>query len=397
MRSVVRTVGFSAAAAVALTAGACDRIIEPPPPEPPLVAVAAGAEHSCAVDEDGRAFCWGRNTEGQLGSGDFTDRRVPTEVLGSLRFTAITAGESHTCGIDVEGAAYCWGWNAYFQRGNSSEPDGTRPVRVSGGHVFSSIDAGQHHTCGITTDSRALCWGFNGFGQLGDGTKNTSVEPIPVSGGLAFREVSAGASHSCGLTLSGEVHCWGLNTQAQLGTAADAPLSTLPLRVSGSAYGAVTAGYNHSCAIASGVAFCWGGNEHGQIGDGTAYREGLPGAFTPTRVKMSLPYRYISAGRHSTCAVTDDGHAHCWGEGEAGKLGNGNIVDHYLPQPVHLQPERLHTGDRLQFETVHVGRDHTCGLTIDRSAYCWGAGAYGQLGNRNVRASALPVRTSLAP
>src|SRR5690606_37292331 len=59
--------------------------------------VAAGASHTCALAEDNRAYCWGKNDYGQLGDGTTVDRSERTPVAGNLRFVQIVAGDYHTC------------------------------------------------------------------------------------------------------------------------------------------------------------------------------------------------------------------------------------------------------------------------------------------------------------
>jgi alpha-tubulin suppressor-like RCC1 family protein len=190
------------------------------------------------------AYCWGANEDGQLGNGATTNSSSPVVVAGALKFSAVSAGGDHTCGVTTAGVAYCWGFNYYGELGTgstttapqqcSSFPCSTMPVAVTGGLAFVAVSAGEQHSCGVTTSSQAYCWGFNGFGQLGNGSTTDSSSPVAV-GGFNFQSVSAGLgnhAHSCGLTTGGVAYCWGANYSGQLGNGSTTNSST-PVRVVG--------------------------------------------------------------------------------------------------------------------------------------------------------------------
>jgi hypothetical protein len=240
--------------------------------------------HTCALTTGGAAYCWGRNDVGQLGDGTRTDRAGPVAVTGGLSFTqiAVSTGGLFTCAITGSGAAYCWGANSDGQIGDGTIASAgvTSPTAVSGGLVLSEITVGGFHACGLTSSNAAYCWGDNAAGQLGDGTMIDRTTPVAVSGGLSFVSISAGYGHTCALTAGGVAYCWGFNSFGQLG---DASTSTTqaPVPVSGAlTFSAIRAGVLHTCGITSGgVAYCWGLNEDGQLGDGTTTQR-----LTPVRV-----------------------------------------------------------------------------------------------------------------
>lgn len=149
----------------------------------PVSGIAAGHEHVCAFDAAGAVLCWGNNDNGQLGvavplNGHWYPRRaaVPATLV------SLTAGWAHTCGLTAAGAAWCWGSNSNGQLGNGSI-GGTNSVAapVTGGLVFVALSAGGSYTCGVTTPGAIYCWGANASGQLGDGTQTDRAVPTRVT------------------------------------------------------------------------------------------------------------------------------------------------------------------------------------------------------------------------
>lgn len=125
--------------------------------------VHAGATHTCALDTEGAAWCWGNNLLGELGTGTYqegnTPVTTPAAVSGGLKLTSLAVGARHTCGLAEDGAAWCWGDNLQGQLGTGGTSGSAVPVRVAGGLVFRGIAAGGARSCGTTTDERLYCWG----------------------------------------------------------------------------------------------------------------------------------------------------------------------------------------------------------------------------------------------
>lgn len=152
-----------------------------------ITGIAAGASQSCAIAE-GKVFCWGFNAVGEVGDGTTNARTVPvavstsgssalpsTAVVTSIAMGIFTGGSNEytTCAV-ATGKAYCWGRNNQGQLGNGTNTDSTYPVAVTADGVLSgknvtSVMPGSPYTCGIA-NGRAYCWGDNTYGQLGNGT-----------------------------------------------------------------------------------------------------------------------------------------------------------------------------------------------------------------------------------
>ena len=141
--------------------------------------IAAGGSHTCALTTENQAYCWGRNNMGQLGIDDNQPHTLPSRVGGPVtQFASVSAGAVYSCGLTEGGNAYCWGRNSYGQLGDGTTMDRATPVKVAGGLTFATIQANGAHTCGATAAGATYCWGNNSDGQLGDGTTINRTEPV---------------------------------------------------------------------------------------------------------------------------------------------------------------------------------------------------------------------------
>ena len=405
--------------------------------------VSAGSFASCGTGTSARTVCWGDNLRGEVGANSTTGpdqcssfpcSLTPTLVVNADTFVVLSVGGGHACGVTPPpvSAAQCWGASYFGQLGNGPSggaqlcgvagvtdllPCSTTAVTVSGGLSFASVSAGANHTCGVTLAGAAYCWGFNEGGQLGDNTTTgpetcsafgetfaCSTVPVAVGGGVTFAMVSAGGAHTCGVTPTGAAYCWGNNGAGQLGdnapggpqqcgpAAGTFPCSMTPVPVAGGlSFASVTAGASYTCGLTTAnVAYCWGENFGGQLGDGT-----MTFAASPVAVLGGLSFTALSASASDsghTCGVTTSGAAYCWGFGQSGELGAGPTITQ------SLTPVQVSGG--LSFVAVSAGGFHTCGITsaptLD-SAYCWGANFQGQLGNGTTTSSSTPVQVGTLP
>lgn len=195
--------------------------------------IAAGGSHTCAVEAvTNFLYCWGRNNAGQLGIANMSaDVTLPTKVDQMQTFSKVTGGPSHTCALTTTGQAYCWGGNSDGQLGQSTMGvDSVTALAVGGNHTFEDIFAGATHTCALKANGEAWCWGANNNGQLGDGTTTPSATPVQVGGGHTFDLVDTGALHTCAIDDRGVAYCWGSNSQGRLGNGTNLP-SALPFPV----------------------------------------------------------------------------------------------------------------------------------------------------------------------
>ena len=222
----------------------------------------------------GDVLCWGANDFGLLGDGTTTDRWTPTPVTGlDSGVAAITVGMNHTCALKADGGVVCWGYNISGQLGDGTTTTRLTPVAVSGLEKRRGSDHGGRdpNVCADNGRGRDVLGG-NDVGQLGDGTTTTRLTPVAVSGlesGVAA--ITVGGTQTCALTTGGGVMCWGGNDVGQLGDGTTTTRLT-PVAVSGlgSGVAAITTGSSHSCAVTvNGGVVCWGSNTSSQLGDGS--------------------------------------------------------------------------------------------------------------------------------
>jgi alpha-tubulin suppressor-like RCC1 family protein len=188
-------------------------------------ALALGNDFTCGLTTGGVPYCWGYNDYGTLGKGDQgsgTNAVIPTPVSGDLRFTTISASVMHACGLLADGAAYCWGRNTGGELGNGSLTGSNVPVPVAGGLSFTTIEAGAFHTCALPVSGALTCWGWDDNGYIdsrtfNNGTSIHSKVPVTVPGGLTFLTVSEGDLHGCGLASDQVAYCWFYNGYGALG------------------------------------------------------------------------------------------------------------------------------------------------------------------------------------
>ncbi|MCA0295789.1 MAG: chromosome condensation regulator RCC1 [Actinobacteria bacterium] len=288
-----------------------------------VASVSAGYYHSCAVTTKGKALCWGNNSLGQLGDNSATSAATPVGVYGLTKdVKAISAGYLNTCALTTKGKVWCWGENSNGQLGDGTTTTSYKPVAVKGlGSGVRTVSVGYRYACAITKSKAVKCWGTNGFGQLGDNTTTDRPAPVTVYGmGSKVASLSVGYVHTCATRTSGKGLCWGYNASGNLGDGTTTN-SSKPRGVTGfsSKTKVVKAGLVNTCALkTSGALSCWGENSAGQVGDNTTVTR-----LTPVPVYNLGKTTRVSVGYLQVCAITSSKAVWCWGDNAVGQLGNG--------------------------------------------------------------------------
>jgi alpha-tubulin suppressor-like RCC1 family protein len=336
-----------------------------------VTSLAAGKQHTCAVVKGGRVFCWGDNAGKELGattSGAFSSR--PVQVQGLSDAVAVVAGEDASCALRANGRAQCWGRNTNDQLGRNGV-DSAVPYDVTMSTDTGIVDlaVGALHVCQRRADGTLQCWGEDGYGQLGNGSTAFSPAPADVLDVANAIDLSTGGNFSCAVRSDHTVACWGTDDLGALGDGYHSGTRTRPWPVAGLSDALqISSGYLHSCVVTTaGAVKCWGSDNWGNLGDGVGYR--------PDQVvtaSLPAPARQVAAGESHTCALLADGIS-CWGANSRGQLGNNNSTDQFAP--VAVQALR---GDEL---AVAAGGSHSCALSAAGLIECWGDNQYGQLGD----------------
>ncbi|GAB2588879.1 chromosome condensation regulator RCC1 [Paractinoplanes abujensis] len=334
--------------------------------------VSAGTQFTCATRTDGSLYCWGTNAQGQLGIGSTTpaSSSTPLQVAGS-GWTAVALGAQHACGLQGSTLS-CWGNGSFNRLGQLNSTSYSSPMTVLG--TWAAVTAGADHTCALTLISQLYCWGFGGSGRLGGGTaSSTTTGPAPVGTATTWRSISAGAAHTCGTRTDNSLYCWGANNWGQVGDGGVTDQLS-PVKIGASVWSAVAPGEiaNHTCAIRTdGTLWCWGVT-------------GLP-LFLPTRIGTGTTWHQAATGDQFLCAIRDAGALYCFGQQNAGRLGAGDNVNHFLPTPVT-------TTAGTTFSEVTAGSYHACAVGTDTTMWCWGSASYGQTGQGNNIQQNSPVQ-----
>ena len=354
-----------------------------PPAADTLMTITAGMSHTCATRFDGGVLCWGNNAVGALGlqRSDWCSTfacalqpsRITVDVNGKTFASArVSAGADHTCALDAAGQAFCWGNNSNSQTGVPSLAQVWQPTPVAAGKTFQAIGSGVQSTC-VVEPSSTWCWG-----KFGDGTLNGPTwwpVAVPYSGNM--QAVAVGYYHACMQT-----NIWGYNDLLCLGQNHWGQTSHNPLDPSegvtitvpwgtrfGRPVGPASTRVTFTCAdrISDGTVVCAGQNVYGMLGDGSN-----KDSWDPRLVGGGAKLAQVSAGWTHACAIDPQQQAWCWGDNYFGQLGNGSRSNSSLPVLVG--------GGAVKFRAIAAGHQHSCGIGTDNAIYCWGNNDRAQLG-----------------
>jgi hypothetical protein len=273
--------------------------------------IASAQQHSVAVTTSGSLYTWGSNQSGALGDGGYSSRSTPYLVLTNVKSAA--AGRWFTVAVRTDGTVWSWGANGYGQLGDGTTWSRNSPGQVSGLTNVVAVAAGEEHVLAVKDDGSVWAWGYNADGQLGDGTTTNRITPVRVPGISGVTQVAAGANHSLALQTDGG---------------------------DGS------------------MLWAWGGNTHGQVGDGTTLSR-----LSPVQVPGLGSPRMVSASRWFSLAQLTDGSVWAWGVNTEGQLGQGSLAS-------SATAVRIPGLSRIR--SIAAGTAH--GIAIDVFGSAWGGG-----------------------
>ena len=243
---------------------------------------------------------------------------------------------------------------------------------ADGPECLAEVSAGEDNACARKTDGTLWCWGDNQRGQIGDGTTTDRHAPVEITAlGAAVAAVSVGFEHTCAIKTDGTLWCWGDNGFGQLGDGTEQQrLSPIEVETLGATVAQVSAGATHTCSIKrDGTLWCWGHNAAGQLGDGTQVEQDSPVEVSA----LGATVAEISVGYMFTCATKSDRTLWCWGFNAQGQVGTGDTANRPLPAEI--------TAFGATVAALSTASLHTCAIQSGRTLWCWGFNGNGALGD----------------
>jgi alpha-tubulin suppressor-like RCC1 family protein len=379
--------------------------------------VSAGANHSVALAQNGAVHAWGDNSFGQLGNGGNLPITSAEVQMGTeTKWIAVAAGDNHTLAIKADryyGPKTSAGWGTkqadgstvYYSIQNDLVASSVSPTAAwltGSGEPAASVGAVGDYFIDVSAGGTLWGWGANDYGQLGDEPNRVVLTPqqitlpslppeLPSKARRAdpqdrtWKSISAGAAYSAGIIDGGTLLTWGRNDRGQLGDNTNVSRGT-PTAIPEIRFKSISAGSTHMLALddANGL-WTWGANEHYKLGQSSAgVAETLSFNPTPTPVSVDGVTRWIAvaAGSDHSLAIGFDndpmrGSLYSWGGNANGQAGDGTTLD--VPLPVLVSP--AYPDDKVRWEKIAAGQEHSLGLTSDGMLWSWGLNGVGQIGN----------------
>ena len=344
--------------------------------------VEVGDGHTLMLKVDGTVWAYGQNSYGQLGinSWESTDEPVQVKFPNGVKIVQIAAGENHSVALDSDGNVYTWGRNNYYQLGLWGWGNVPTPIRI--GTVESKIvkiAAGSNTTVMLTANGQIYTHGINADGEAGNGEYATRVTYGKANNMNNIIDITVGKSHIIALRSDGIVFATGSNLYGQLGLGNKNLSKTneyKKLALKNIAY--IEAGENSSAALtADGRVYIWGSNVYGQLGTNDKQER-----VSPEMVRNIANIREISLGKtHSTVR---DGNGAIYGVGYnvEGQQGRGDTTN---------TTTYIRTSQIEDVIDISSGNTYTVALKSNGKVYGWGDYYHGEIGKRSKTNSEYPV------
>lgn len=378
--------------------------------------VSGGNLFSCAHRNDNTVWCWGYNTIGYLGNNNTTNTSHAVQVLvddgagGQVNLTDVrnlSSAPYSSCVTLNSGKAYCWGANSNGRLGTGLNANSyfAREVVKHDSSVFNNavkIDAAFDHACIVDGDTKMWCWGSNQFGQLGSGTRsapqNKAIAVKDPSGSgndwLGVESIITGSFTTCAIK-EDLLYCWGSSNQGMIVNSSIQQDSIIPLsstylnNIKSLARSSSNEYSYFQCAIKTDdTGECWGANPYGQLGDASTNSSARPVKIKEPNGSSNLTgITSLSSGTNHACAISSN-QIYCWGGSTGGIRGDG--TNSLNTSSVKVQKDG--GADFSDASEIAAGSYHSCSIDTSGQLWCWGSNSFGQLGDLSSTARTRAVR-----
>lgn len=322
---------------------------------------------------DGSAWCWGANTNGQLGDGTILAKSIPTLVIGGHAFQKITVAfpnNQFKAGLRTDGRIFSWGPNGSGEIGDNSIASRSSPTALIGGHYFSDVAySGLGVVVALKPDGSAWAWGTSFNGAIGDNTNAGRSSPVAIVGGHKFVKVLIVEEQVVALKSNGSVWSWGYNGNGQIGDGTTLNRSSPVAVIGGHTFVDIAiTGYSTHGLKADGSIWSWGAASY--LGHGLTAVNANSRSSPVAVIGGHVFDKIVGIWQMNVFGIKADGSVWGWGSNPNGQLGDGTTADRSSPVAV--------IGGHF-FENVITGENGNYVRFIKRDGSIWAAG-YGNVG-----------------
>ncbi len=333
--------------------------------------VSAGYNHSLAIKSDGTLWAWGASI---LGDGTYDNKNYPIQIGNDNNWKAIVAGFSHSLAIKTDGTLWAWGYNYSGELGDGTHQELLVPTQIGNLTNWRTVSASGSSSFAIKIDGTMWAWGYNSQGVLGLGNSDSQDVPNQIGTANNWKSVECGYNHAVALKTNSTLWSWGSSIGTGVG------MTPSPIQVgTDNNWIKLLVGRGYTVALKSnGTLWAWGKNDYGQLGDGT-----IVDKYVPTPIASTLNWQELThTATNFNFGIKLDGTLWAWGYGE---LGDG--TNNYSNTPIQI-------GIANNWYSVSVKFNHTLAIQTDGTLWAWGDNFYGQLGIGSNEANLIPTQVS---